>query len=164
MHFDSHSPSSVYSSPSCYFSIVPSPSDHFSVETPSNSPQPLPVYSADTLSYPSNPLLAFRPPPYNLPEVPNTMDGSKLLQLQTSAAHRPDPKPLQRRPSPSASDSSTGTSGNSSPAPSSTMSAPSLQQLTCVRCRRTTTSSMINVGTSLYYCSHCAQMVGYGSG
>src|ERR1700761_7099043 len=79
--------------PSCYFSHIPHSSDHWSVETP----LPSPVLRAEVVPDPHNPLLAARPLPGLL--TPQTMDASRLLQLQTAAAHpqasRPRPQPHQ---------------------------------------------------------------------
>ncbi|KAF2476513.1 uncharacterized protein BDR25DRAFT_300486 [Lindgomyces ingoldianus] len=82
------------------------------------------------------------------------MDASKLLQLQTAAAHSHSiPKPLQQSASSSKSNDSA----------SSKTATPSPPVLCCSRCRRTSTGSsgMVSFGTNLFYCSHCASMVGY---
>ncbi|KAF2110140.1 hypothetical protein BDV96DRAFT_584434 [Lophiotrema nucula] len=142
------------SSPTDYFSIVPSPSTPFSVETPSLSP--LSNYSSDIFPDPANPLLAFREvSPYQ--QTASSMDASEVLQLQTAAAHsRPTATPMQH---------STSTSSNSS-ASSMGSNSPSPPMLCCARCRRSSAghSGMVRFGTNLYYCSHCASMVGYSPG
>jgi hypothetical protein len=143
---------SLFTAPLCYFSIVPSV--HFSQETPSTSPTS--EYQPYTLSDPSNPLLAFRPsPPLHIMSRP--ADASRLLQLQTQAAHRPNPEPLQQQQHRASSTSST--SSNSS---TSSMDSPSSP--CCCRCRRESLSGMFQIGTNRYYCSHCAKMTGYSAG
>ncbi|KAF2199620.1 hypothetical protein GQ43DRAFT_110830 [Delitschia confertaspora ATCC 74209] len=128
----------------CYFSITPSPPSHFSLETP-NTPL-LDSYHSDTDSDPSHPLLAVQrsqTPLGPLPPSSFTMDASKLLQLQTAAAYA-ETKPRQ----------GSGSSEDSMPA-----------MLCCSRCRRSSSSnSMVSFGTNLYYCNHCASIVGYNSG
>jgi len=160
MHHDTGSPTS-HSVLGCYFTYVPSHSPHFSEETPSLSPSS--AYTPDIFVDPLNPLLAFRSPPlehYHLSST--TMDASKLLQLQTAAAHsRPDNRPLQHSTSMSSNSSnrsdSSSSSGSCSPSPPS---------FCCARCRRNSvgSSGMVKVGTNLYYCSHCASMTGYRPG
>ncbi|KAH7126801.1 hypothetical protein B0J11DRAFT_286632 [Dendryphion nanum] len=144
MHAHLHSPTSQSSSSTCYFSITPSPFTHYSVETP--IPSPVAYYSPDTFSDPTNPLLALRRPHAILD--PAVMDASKVLQMQTNAAHR------------DSSSSSCSSSGTPPQSESLTM------ELTCVRCRRTCYGrhNVVKFGTSSYaqvYCRHCAAMVGY---
>ncbi|KAF2271086.1 hypothetical protein CC78DRAFT_563647 [Lojkania enalia] len=145
-------------SPTCYFSIAPVPSAaHFSVETPSTTP--LSHYCAETFAEPTNPLLALRPLPVQYHPSSAVMEASKLLQLQTAAAHaRPSARPVQ-------SSVSTSTSSTSS-ASSSQCSSPPPLMLCCARCRRSAVgpSGMVKFGTNLYYCTHCADMVGYNAG
>jgi hypothetical protein len=157
MRSDLDSPAYPCSS-TCYFSYVPSPSTHFSLETPNATPTA--AYSFNTVSDPLNPLLAIRElsPTYQLS---STMDSSKLLQLQTNAAHsRPAAQPVQHRSSISSSNSnfsdSSVPSGRNSPVP---------QNICCARCRRTSIgfSGMVKFGVNLFYCNHCATMVGYGA-
>ncbi|KAF2254820.1 hypothetical protein BU26DRAFT_514662 [Trematosphaeria pertusa] len=144
------------SSPACYFSILPASSSHFSVETPSTTP--LSDYSPDVYSDPSHPLLAFRHIPHEC-HMSSTADVSRLLQLQTAAAHRPAAQPLQHSASASSSDS------ESSSRASSTYSSSSPSMLCCCRCRRESgTNAMVQFGTNLYYCNHCAKMTGYCAG
>lgn len=138
--------------PDCYFSL-PLSSTHFSVETP-NSP-PLQDYTPDTYSDPSNPLLAFRDLSLHCQMSP-TVDASRLLQLQTAAAHRPAAQPLQH--------SSSTSSTNSDSSMNSGGSSPSSSMLCCCRCRRESGSGMVQFGTNLYYCNHCAKMTGYCAG
>ncbi|KAF2089219.1 hypothetical protein K490DRAFT_63357 [Saccharata proteae CBS 121410] len=163
----------------CYFSILPSTqepynslyhSNHFSVETPTASPH-YDVLSPDTLSEPSNPLLAARPSPPYTPSL--SMDASKLLQLQTSAAYstaRPQTQPVQdvldispiNLPRRSGSDSSTSSTSSER----SDSASPQLTLIRCCRCHRTASlgsKSMVSFGLNSYYCSRCASIVGYGT-
>jgi hypothetical protein len=136
--------------PSCYFSIVPAA--HFSKETPFFTPSS--DYQPYTPSDPTNPLLAFRPA--SPLAMSTSSDASRLLQLQTQAAHRPDPEPLQhqhRTSSTSSSSSNSSISGLGSPS-----------TLCCCRCRRDCFAGMYQIGTNRYYCSHCARMTGYSAG
>jgi hypothetical protein len=83
---------------------------------------------------------------------------SRLLQLQTQAAYRASTQPLQfgNGSSSTASDSSVTT------VRSSMSTSPST--LCCCRCRcEHGHSGMFQLGTNLYYCSHCAKMVGLGA-
>jgi hypothetical protein len=63
----------------------------------------------------------------------------------------------------SATSSSSGSSSRSS---SSDSGAFTPTDLCCARCRRTSqgTSGMVQFGTNLYYCSHCASITGYSAG
>lgn len=164
MFSDHNSPNLTHSTPpTCYFSIVPS-SDHFSVETPSTSP--LAAYSAESFSDPAHPLLAYR----SLQSLPSAsskspvMDASKFLQMQTQAAHtitRPPVQPMTYRTS------SSSTGSNSSSSSDSGSYSPSMEpEVCCSRCRRSsiTQNNMVKFGTNLYYCSHCAGMVGFSHG
>jgi hypothetical protein len=154
-----HSPNYPNVVPSCYFSIVvPTSSSHFSSETPNLSPSS--DYSAFTFADPTNPLLAFRQTPSASMSSP--ADASRLLQLQTSAAHRPSAEPLQHSGSNSSSSSSERSSSTDSS--SSSRSAVSPSVLSCCRCRRESLMGMIQFSTNTYYCSHCARMVGYSAG
>ncbi|KAF1838789.1 hypothetical protein BDW02DRAFT_644364 [Decorospora gaudefroyi] len=137
--------------PSCYFSIVSAA--HFSQETPALL-TPC-EYQPHTPSDPTNPLLAYRPlPPLHIMSSP--ADASRLLQLQTQAAHRPTPEPLQLQHRASSTSSSSSASSSSSVGSSST--------LCCCRCRRESLAGMFQIGTNRYYCSHCARMTGYSVG
>lgn len=138
----------------CYFSL-PITSTHFSTETPGTTP--LSAYSPDIHPDPYHPLLASRPlsPEHHMAPA----EATSLLQLQTSAAHRPAAQPLQNAPSPSRGSSSPSSSGSSS---NSGLASPST--LCCSRCRRESGGSMVQFGTNLYYCSHCARMTGYCAG
>lgn len=136
--------------PVCYFSIpVAATHSHYSDETPTPQATPSPEYCPDTWASPTNPLLAHR----SLPMASPGADASRLLQLQTQAAHRPSTQPLQS-PSPSNSDSSMSQRSSI------------YNPLCCCRCRRESHghSGMFQFGTNLYYCSHCAKMVGYSAG
>lgn len=141
--------------PSCYFTL-PVSTSHYSDETPQTSPYS--EYMSATWASPSNPLLAHRP----LPMANLGIDASRFLQLQTQAAHRPSSQPLQpaSSPSPSNSDSSMSSKRGS-------ISMSPAAALCCCRCRREShghSSGMFQFGTNLYYCSHCARMVGYSAG
>jgi hypothetical protein len=141
--------------PICYFTL-PVSTSHYSDETPQpTSPQP--EYSSDTWASSTNPLLAHR----SLPMASASADASHLLQLQTQAAHRPSTQPLQPNGSPSPSNSDSSMSSQRS----SISMSPS-NPLCCCRCRRESHghSGMFQFGTNLYYCSHCAKMVGYSAG
>ncbi|KAL6712557.1 hypothetical protein ACN47E_000434 [Coniothyrium glycines] len=149
MPADLYTPDSLRIEPVCYFSIVPAA--HFSHETPLFTP--VSEYQPYTPSDPHNPLLASRPAPSLHMSSPS--DASRLLQLQTLAAHRPSAEPLQSRTSSTSSDSSNSSS-------TSSMSSPLAP--CCVRCRRQCFSSIYQIGTNRYYCSHCAKMTGYSAG
>ncbi|KAF1365979.1 hypothetical protein EJ07DRAFT_92663 [Lizonia empirigonia] len=140
--------------PSCYFTI-PVSTSHYSDETP--QPSPNSEYSSTTWASPTNPLLTHRSVPMASPGV----DASRLLQLQTQAAHRPSTQPLQPSGSPSPSNSNSSMSSQRS-----SISLPPSNPLCCCRCRRESHghSGMFQYGTNLYYCSHCAKMVGYSAG
>jgi hypothetical protein len=154
MYADLYAQETLNPTPSCYFSIAVHPSSHFSVETPSLSP--LTEFPKHTCADPTNPLLASRCAP--LQSMSSPADASRLLQLQTQAAHRPTAEPVQHRSSVSPSNSSdSGQSSRSS-------SAASPAQLSCCRCRRESLQGMFQFGTNIYYCSHCAKMVGYSAG
>ncbi len=145
--------------PSCYFTI-PVSTSHYSDETPQPS-SPFSEYMSTTWASPSNPLLAHRPFPMASP----TGDASRLLQLQTQAAHRPSTQPLQPAGTPSPSNSDSSMSSRISSQRSSISLSPSVP-VCCCRCRRESHghSGMFQYGTNLYYCSHCAKMVGYSAG
>jgi hypothetical protein len=131
------------SSTTCYFSF-PVALAHYSVDTPLTTP--FATFSTETDSHPDHPLLALRR--LSLEDhMSASQNASKLLQLQTAAAHRPATQPLQH------------TSSNSSNDSNSSMGSPST--LCCCRCRRESASSMIQFATNLYYCHHCAKMTGY---
>jgi hypothetical protein len=155
-----HSPDYPTVVPSCYFSIVvPASSAHFSIETPNITP--VSEYSAKTFADPANPLLAHRQVPTEYMSPP--VDASRLLQLQTSAAYRPTAEPLQHSVGSSSSNSSESRSSStdSSSSSRSTMLSPSV--ISCCRCRRESLMGMIQFSTNIYYCSHCARMVGYSA-
>jgi hypothetical protein len=157
------SPSYSNDAPACYFSIaVPPSSSHFSTETPNTTP--LSEYRPHTFSDPAHPLLAFRQTPLQF--MSSLPDASRVLQLQTAAAHRPSTEPLQHgaasTATPSDSSSSSNSRSSSTSSRSSVMSSPA--QLSCCRCRRESLIGMIQFSTNIYYCSHCARMVGYSAG
>jgi len=158
MYADPHD--SFTAVPACYFSIAVHPSSHFSVETPSTSPQS--EYSTHTRADPTNPLLAVR---HCSESMSSPTDASRLLQLQTQAAHRPSAEPLQTPGRSSVSPSNSTDSTQSSRSTSSNSSASTMSpQLCCCRCRRESLAGMFQFGTNIYYCSHCARMVGYSAG
>lgn len=140
--------------PICYFTI-PVSTSHYSDETPGLSP--LSGYTSHTYASPTNPLLAHR----ILPMASPGAEASRLLQLQTQAAHRPSTQPLQPTTSPSPSNSASSMSSQRS-----SFSISPSNPLCCCRCRRESHghSGMFQFGTNLYYCSHCAKMVGYSAG
>ena len=136
-----------------YFTL-PRSTSHYSFETPSSTPW----YDGPSTppTDPHNPLLALK----SALMPSSTSDVSRLLQLQTQAAYRPSTKPLQTA-SPGSSPTNSDSSVTSSR--SNTSSPPSA--LCCCRCRREYGhSGMFQFGTNLYYCSHCAKMVGYSAG
>ena len=140
----------------CYFSISPSRTSHFSQDIPSSCSSP--TILPETPSDPSNPLLALRSTHSHFSPPSWAMDASKLLQLQTAAAYgRPEAQARQKSTSSSAStDSNASTPGASA----------STEVVSCARCRRTSNgpSGMVSYGTNQYYCRHCADIVGYNSG
>ncbi|KAK7538766.1 uncharacterized protein J3D65DRAFT_667413 [Phyllosticta citribraziliensis] len=189
-------PSSSVTPQLCYFSYVPSSrshslsstspdySSHYSSETPSPGPN-YEILSPHTPSEPSNPLLAARHPPpvcfNNNSNIMSTLDSSsKVLQLQTAAAYRPQPQPVQdvldlspidtrTSSSCSSSSSSSATSSSSSSARGSVSSAtpPVLHFVRCSRCHRSGSQGskdMVGWGMNSYYCTRCADMVGYQHG
>lgn len=161
MRSASTSPSSILPAATCYFSIPVNTttaydySSHFSLETPSTTP--VSEYSQSTCADPFNPLLALRPPPFGA--MPTPVDSSRVLQLQTDAAHRPAAQSLQHTSSSSSNDSDSSMSSQHS-------SRISQSILCCCRCRRESTgrNGMVQFGTNLYYCNHCAKMTGYCAG
>jgi hypothetical protein len=154
MSADHTTPDSLSTAPSCYFSIASAA--HFSYETSTTTPNL--DYYPYTASDPTNPLLAFRPaPPLHI--MSNPADASRLLQLQTQAAHRPVPEPLQQQQQQHRASSTSSSSSNSS-----TSSGVSPSSLCCCRCRRECLAGMYQIGTNRYYCSHCARITGYSAG
>jgi hypothetical protein len=127
-------------SPSCYFTYTALPSDHWSTETPLASP-----FSAPFTADPHNPLLAKRQVPTPV-VTPVPMDASRLLQLQTAAAHGQ----IEYR---STSSRSSSTSSGSASFTRSTAQ--------CSRCQ-TDRGTMVQYSINSYYCSRCANIVGYG--
>ncbi|KAM0721963.1 hypothetical protein Q7P37_002889 [Cladosporium fusiforme] len=137
--------------------------DHFSVETPSATPNHSPGEINDNVdSDPYHPLLAYRPP---LPTQPTA--SANLLKMQTAAAHgspiRPRPVPQQNLLQVTSDDSVT--SSSSSRSSLEMFSAPEVAR--CSRCQRTPStdvrtgqSNMVQYGLNLWYCSRCASMVG----
>lgn len=145
------------SSPSystCYFDYIP-------VETPGI---PLTSFSQVIYSDTLNPLLALRSLDCLYSPI---MDASKLLQLQTAAAHpqvtRPIAQPLQQ-PGGSLSTTSSISSGSTSSSSSEKSTTPP-PILCCARCRRNSEghSNFVKFGTNLFYCSHCASITGYNA-
>ncbi|KAG8627611.1 hypothetical protein KVT40_005094 [Elsinoe batatas] len=163
----------------CYFSITPGrTSISSSVETPLYSPE---YQNLDTpIAEPGNPLLAIRPAaatasPYR---PTNKMDASKLLQLQTQASlqparARPQPHPVQDVHIVSDSSANSRTSNDSGASSSSSgksIFTSSMATARCSRCHRTPSldvttgkSNMIEYGLNLFYCTRCANIVGFRS-
>jgi hypothetical protein len=101
-----------------------------------------------------------RPRPAPAP-APPTAEPQHKRHPPAAAAQRPSPSPLQPR-------SATQASQDAAPPPAaSAVASPrsvsfSLPTLCCCRCRRENGhASMFQFGKNLYYCSHCARMVGY---
>ncbi|KAF2838007.1 hypothetical protein M501DRAFT_915906, partial [Patellaria atrata CBS 101060] len=154
-----------------YFTYIPHPSTHFSIETP----LPSPADSSGELPSPDpyNPLLAYRELPTPLDMTANSQ-ASKVLQLQTTAAYTQMPRKaqaiqdvfdLEDDGSEDATEtysrsSSTSSTANSTPVP------PTFVR--CLRCRRdfstgsavSTGSHKVQFGVNLYYCGRCASLVG----
>ncbi|KAK7514791.1 uncharacterized protein IWZ02DRAFT_430690 [Phyllosticta citriasiana] len=185
MYVDLHTtttgmPSSSVTPQLCYFSYVPSSasdcSSHYSSETPSPGPN-YDILSPNTPSEPSNPLLAARNPlPVSFSNNMSTVESSssKVLQLQTAAAYRPQPQPVQdvldlspidtRAPSTNSASSSSSSSARGSVSSAST---PVLHFVRCSRCHRSGSQGskdMVGWGMNSYYCTRCADMVGYQHG
>ncbi|KAK8226844.1 hypothetical protein HDK77DRAFT_502848 [Phyllosticta capitalensis] len=179
-------PSSSVTPQLCYFSFVPSSqtqpqstdySSHYSIETPSPGPN-YEILSPRTPSEPSNPLLAARNPPPACLNMSATMDpaSTKVLQLQTAAAYRPRPQPVQdvldlspidTRTSSSASDTSSSSTSSARGSVSSASTTPVLQFVRCSRCHRSGSQGskdMVGWGMNSYYCARCADLVGYQHG
>jgi len=135
---------------SCYFTYLPpSSANHWSTETPLESPQ-LP---SNVRPDPHNPFLAAREPPAQLSPLPQyTMDVSRLMQLQSAAAHGSADN--------SSSRSSSTSSGRSSA--SSESVTPVIQGKSCSRCQ-TTYGSFVSYALNSYYCTRCAKLVGYNT-
>lgn len=156
----------------CYFSLQPNPSTHYSVETPACSPTS--SHLEETPSDPFNPLLAYRPTSPE-PSSRTRMDGSKLMSLQTSAAFpqaRPKPQPIQQdvlHVSDNDSDDSINKGNSSSSSSVGLMSPQFLPEVArCSRCHRrpsndvaTGKPSMFQYGLNLWYCTRCANIVGF---
>lgn len=161
----------------CYFSFLPSMSSTttFPLETPLYSP----VFDEELVTPdPTHPLLAFRPNTISSPECPKrpspTMNASKLLQLQTQAAHpkavRPQPRPLQDMFNiHDDSEANSDDSVNSNPSDDAISSAAlALQHARCSRCQRDSSidlttggSNMVQWGVNSFYCNRCAKIVGF---
>jgi ribosomal protein S27AE len=127
----------------CYFTYKPA--DHWSTETPIESPR----LSSDIQPDPSNPFLAARPAylPLSPPLHQQRMDVSKFMQFQTAAAH-------------GSSNMSSRSSSSDSSRTSSDMGTPVIQDKSCSRCQ-TTHGSFIAYSLNSYYCTRCAKMTGY---
>jgi len=128
----------------CYFTYQPA--DHWSIETPLESPR----LSSDIRPDPSNPFLAARPAYFQLspPLHKQHMDVSKLMQFQTAAAHG------------SLNNMSSRSSSSDSSRTSSDLGTPVIQDKSCSRCQ-TTHGSFIAYSLNSYYCTRCAKMTGY---
>lgn len=161
----------------CYFSIQHDQQSSYNDETPSTTP--FTPSSETILSDPSNPLLAYRPclqSPTNSTTTTNPtrtrMDS--LLQLQTQAAHipsprRPQPQPLQNVLA-FGDDSTESDDSNSSSSTFSSMQS-QLDVARCSRCHRSQSinmstgkaTNMVSYGLNLFYCTRCANIVGFQS-
>lgn len=154
----------------CYFSIPPRQTS-YNDETPLTTPFTPP--NEEILADPSNPLLAYRPslqsPPSNIRR--STMDASNLLQLQTWAAHvpalrRPQPQPLQNVLA--VSDDSSGSDDSTSSSAAHTLQSP-IELARCSRCHRSQSidmttgkaANMVSYGLNSFYCTRCANIVGF---
>lgn len=170
-NFEMSSESTVHST--CYFSMLPIRTTFYNDETPYSTP-----YSpsdAEIIADPFNPLLAYRSPPLSPSFLSVKMDTSKFLQMQTQAAHptniyRPSPKPIQNVLD--VSPDSTSSYGSDSSANDSPVSQSPVDTARCSRCQRTAsfdlttrrTSNMVSYGLNLYYCTRCANIVGFRNG
>lgn len=151
--------------PTCYFTILTLPYDHFSVETPCHSPELAPTTTSAT---PTHPLLAERHFPLLSPPLSPISSASRVnfLQMQTAASNgsssRPRPIPVQNVLHVTSDDSSSSNSSYSS----SDSHGSSLDFARCSRCQRTPSidksgrSNMVQYGLNLWYCKRCASLVG----
>ncbi|PSK57775.1 hypothetical protein B9Z65_8977 [Elsinoe australis] len=162
----------------CYFSLTPG-------RTSISSNNDTPLYSPEDQSLdnpqadPTNPLLAIRPTAAS-PSKTTKMNTTSLLQLQTQAAHqpvrtRPQPRPVQDVHRTSSDDSDSSNSNDStgpvysSRSPSKPASfTSSMATARCSRCHRTPSidivtgkGNMIEYGLNLFYCTRCANIVGF---
>ncbi|TID21025.1 hypothetical protein E6O75_ATG05790 [Venturia nashicola] len=97
---------------------------------------------------PNNPFLAARPAqPQLTSSQRHHMDVSKLMQLQSAAAH-------------GSTNMSSRSSSSNSTRTSSDMGTPVIQDKSCSRCQ-TTYGSFIAYSLNSYYCTRCAKMTGY---
>ena len=120
---------------------------------------------------PSTPVLAHHHHHHHIPLPSPSANASHLLHLQPPASQRPSPSPLHPHPStaqstpdavPASASTSTSRSASVSAVSSPRSMSLSLPTLCCSRCRRENGyASMFQFGKNLYYCSHCARMVGY---
>lgn len=175
------SPTPDHNSPSsCYFSFAyPASSNNTVLDTPLASPDE----SFDTgliTPDPTHPLLASLPPQTRTASSNHRstrMDASKLLQLQTQAAHtqpvRPQPRPLQDVLHVS-DDLSENNSDESITSVDMPLTAPDFStespyaHARCSRCQRTASidmntgrHNMVEYGLNLFYCTRCANMTGF---
>jgi len=166
----------VRSEQTCYFSICPPsstiPSGHYLLDTPLTPPDFDTMFTSD----PSNPLLAVRSPPPSVERPPPRprMNTSSFLQLQTRAAHtnkvRPQPRPIQDvfhigEEAEINSDDSIDSVASTDSAIEQPPPSPSR----CSRCHRNSSvgptnagSDMVQYGLNLFYCTRCANIVGFG--
>jgi hypothetical protein len=138
----------------CYFTYTPSPSNHWSLETPLPSPDLAASVTAD----PNSPLLALRIP---LLSPSQTMEASKLFQLQTAAAHPQRSKPQLLQDVFEVSDPSIRGRASSESSSSSLSSSSSNARRVCFRCQ-TTYGEFVQYSLNSYYCTRCAKITGYG--
>lgn len=153
--------SSCRSNPTCYFSIPLRNTvyDETPLYTSARTDELIPL--SRPMASPSSPDQIASPPHYR-------MDASRFLQLQTQAAtgyfpSRPQPQPVQNilhvDNSPGATPAATPAADESC----SSMSTPLTAR--CSRCQRSLSidvnAGKVSYGLNLYYCSRCAEMVGY---
>jgi len=167
----------------CYFSIT-QPSTIMPSSTTSSIDTPLtsPTFDDDLITPdPTHPLLASRLSQMFISEYSKgssapRMDGSKVLQLQTQAAHstpaRPQPRPLQDMfhiADDTEQNSDDSINSNASDDSMSPDEASSMLHARCSRCQRSAStdlttggSNMIQWGLNSFYCTRCAKIVGFG--
>lgn len=157
--------------PTCYFSIPQSSSPRRTNDQELITP---PLSSASDKS-PVTPTFKITQPatPPVSPYSPRKMDMSKLLQLQTQASHnhkstRPQPQPLQNVLHVDVDLNDESASSDSSYSSSTSQSC--FDTARCSRCQRTPSidvrtgqNNMIEYGLNLFYCTRCANIVGFGN-
>jgi hypothetical protein len=137
----------------CYFTYIPTaPSNHWSLETPLPSPD----LCAKIVADPHNPLLALRIP---LSSPSQTMEASKLLQLQTAAAHsHHNSQPPQPQPHQDVLELSNDSMSSRDSSGSNHSFLCSVRRI-CSRCQ-ITYGDFISYSLNSYYCTRCAKITG----